>query len=230
MSLLHRSDEYEEEAPERELTLSTGALLGIFAGLVGLCALFFVLGYTMRGRQIPKPMVVATTDNTPASTANFDSFKPAAGQPVNSQPLVTSTHVSEAALAPRPHATEEASTSAPPVPKEAAPLVHPSPAAPIVRVPPPAPVAAVHPAAVPSAAAAPIPAGSFVVQVAAVSHAEDANFVVSALKARGYPAAARTTSQDSLYHIQVGPYPTRQAADAIKQRLAADGYNSPIVK
>ncbi len=75
-----------------------------------------------------------------------------------------------------------------------------------------------------------VPAGSFVVQVAAMSHAQDAAFVVAALKAKGYPAAARTEPQDKLLHIQVGPYTNRKDADAIKQRLAADGYDNPIVK
>jgi DedD protein len=103
------------------------------------------------------------------------------------------------------------------VPKEAAPLTHP--ATPVRPVPAP-----------PNTAPSAIPVGSFIVQVAAVSHPEDAQYVVAALKAKGYPAAARTEPQDKLFHIQVGPYTNRKDAETIKQRLSADGYNNPIVK
>jgi DedD protein len=104
------------------------------------------------------------------------------------------------------------------VPAEAAPLVHPNP------------TAATRPTAPQTAAAVPIPTGSFIVQVAAMSHEEDANLLVTALKARGYPAMSRSDPQDRLFHIQVGPYNNRPAAEAIKTRLSADGYNNPIVK
>jgi cell division septation protein DedD len=198
MSLLHQEDQYdhdEPQPPERELTLSTGALLGIFAGLVLLCGLFFALGYTVRGRQTPRPVIATAADPTPKSPANFGAFKPAAGSPVGGP--------APAAVAPPPSAKAETPDEAP-APAEAAPVVRTQPTS--------------------------VPAGSFVVQVAAMSHAEDAAFVVAALKAKGYPAAARTEPQDKLLHIQVGPYTNRKDADAIKQRLAADGYDNPIVK
>jgi len=213
MSLIHQDDEHETEAPERELTLSTGALLGIFAGLVLLCALFFALGYTVRGRQNPRPTIATavTTENAPTASANFDSFKPAAGSPAATRIVpAPATDPQE-----QPLADAEA---APEAPKEAAPLAHPPATAPHA----PAPVATAPPVA--------IPPGSFIVQVAAVSHPEDAEYVVAALKAKGYPAASRTVPQDKLYHIQVGPYSNLKDAEAIKQRLSADGYNNPIVK
>jgi len=214
MSLIHQHDEHETEAPERELTLSTGALLGIFAGLVLLCALFFALGYTVRGRQNPRPTIATavTSENAPVASTNFNSFKPAAGSPAATH---TSTGPAE-----KPQPLQFTDTPAQPeatpaAPKEAAPLVRPQPTVPrpAATAPPPA-----------------IPPGSFIVQVAAVSHPEDAEYVVAALKAKGYPAASRTVPQDKLFHIQVGPYSNLKDAEAIKQRLSADGYNNPIVK
>jgi len=221
MSLLHQDDEHETEAPERELTLSTGALIGIFAGLVLLCALFFALGYTVRGRQNPRPTLAAvSTDAAPASSANFNTFKPAAGSPAGS---AAATHIAPAPVetSPEPQPADALAPleAAPSAPKEAAPLVHPPATAPHSA----APAAVTTPPAV-------IPPGSFIVQVAAVSHPEDAEYVVAALKAKGYPAASRTVPQDKLYHIQVGPYTNLKDAEAIKQRLSADGYNNPIVK
>jgi cell division septation protein DedD len=67
------------------------------------------------------------------------------------------------------------------------------------------------------------------VQVAAVSHQEDADILLNALKRRGYSVAVRHEPQDKLLHVQIGPLPTRKDADAMRQRLLADGYNA-IVK
>ncbi len=67
------------------------------------------------------------------------------------------------------------------------------------------------------------------VQVAAVSHQEDANMLVSALQKRGYTVAIRQEPQDKLLHVQIGPFATKKDADAMKQRLLTDGYNA-IVK
>ena len=71
-------------------------------------------------------------------------------------------------------------------------------------------------------------AGSFVVQVAAVSHQEDAELLVSALQRKGYSVAARNEPGDKLVHIQVGPFSDHKDADTMKQRLVTDGYNAMI--
>jgi DedD protein len=68
-----------------------------------------------------------------------------------------------------------------------------------------------------------------VVQIAAVSHQEDAELLVNALRAKGYPVSAHSEPQDKFFHIQVGPFTNRKDADTAKQRLIADGYQ-PIVK
>ncbi len=67
------------------------------------------------------------------------------------------------------------------------------------------------------------------VQVAAVSHQEDANLLLGALRARGYAVSARTNTGDHFIHVQVGPFRDKKEADAMRQRLLADGYNA-IVK
>jgi cell division septation protein DedD len=219
MSLIHGHDEDDDvvrDTPDRELTLSTGAILAVFVGLVLLCGFFFGLGYTIRGRQQPKLAMVPATDSSAntSSNENFDSFKPAAGSP-RSVPAAPPTEDSSAIATPSPATT--VTPTPPPAPKEVAPVVHPAATKPVDTV---------ESSSAPTVA----PPGSFFVQVAAVSHAEDAKFVVSALRAKGYPAAARTESQDKLLHIQVGPYATRKDADVVKQHLTADGYANPIVK
>ena len=67
---------------------------------------------------------------------------------------------------------------------------------------------------------------TFIVQIAAVSHQEDADLLIAALKRKGYSVAARTEPQDKLVHIQVGPFASKKDAEAMRQRLLADGYNA----
>ena len=84
-------------------------------------------------------------------------------------------------------------------------------------------------AVVPVVASAPAP-GSSVVQVAAMSHQEDADVVAADLKRRGYTVAIRREPQDKLFHVQLGPFSSKKEADAMRQRLQGDGYNSAILK
>lgn len=67
------------------------------------------------------------------------------------------------------------------------------------------------------------------VQIAAVSHQEDADLLVSTLHRRSYAVAIHHEPQDNLLHVQVGPFATRKDADAMRLRLKADGFNA-IVK
>jgi len=209
-SLLDADNDEMLVSEDRELTLGTGTILGIFFGLVLLCGLVFGLGYKMGARK-PVP-VLQTTDGAAGPTANFGAFKPAAGLPVGS-----------------------ASAIAAPKPVEAAPsAVRPAGpvAAPVVRQDPSGEARPATASTAPSTpvAAAPV-AGQqeFVVQIAAVSHQEDAELLVNALRAKGYPVNAVTSSQDKFFHIQVGPFTVRKDAEAAKQRLVGDGYQ-PIVK
>ncbi len=73
-------------------------------------------------------------------------------------------------------------------------------------------------------------AGSYYVQVAAVSRQEDAEALVEALKKKQYPAFTTSGSgSDKFFHVQVGPFTDIKDAEAMRGRLVGDGYN-PIVK
>jgi DedD protein len=232
----------EEGLPrkERELTLSMSAILGIFFGLVLLCGLFFGLGYNMRGRQISS---ASGSDADADNSANpqFNNFKPAAGSPAGSKPAVvvapdaTAAPASPSNVANGPvanaHAAAPANTENADTGSQSAPTA-------IVRLAPapasghPAATGSVATASVGPGAQAPAPAplatGSFVVQVAAVSHQEDADLLMGALKDRGYAVVERAESQDKLVHIQIGPFAYRKDAEAMRQRLLSDGYNAII--
>ena len=93
------------------------------------------------------------------------------------------------------------------------------PAIPAPTIPTPAPI----PTVAPSTPGAPL------VQVAAVSHQEDADILLSALKKRGYAVTVRHEPQDKLLHVQIGPFANKKDAETMRQRLLSDGYNA-IVK
>ncbi|HWE05651.1 MAG TPA: SPOR domain-containing protein, partial [Rhizomicrobium sp.] len=69
---------------------------------------------------------------------------------------------------------------------------------------------------------------SIMVQIAAVSHAEDAEVLVGALRKRGYIVNARRDPTDGLLHVQVGPFANRSDAVAMRQKLLNDGYNAIV--
>src|SRR5579859_3703512 len=127
MSYLH--DEIDDDQPShlsrgaqaREMTLSTGMILGIFFGLALLCAVFFGFGYSMGSKSRQAPIVNADGSAT-ASTTDFNSFKPAAGAPVGSaavapKPSAPATVVvdQEAAPAPIVRTAPAAVPAAPPI-------------------------------------------------------------------------------------------------------------------
>lgn len=228
-------DDLHGRQNHRELTLSTGAVLGIFFGLVLLCALFFAFGYNMGHRSSP-PVVAATdTSDTPSSSANFGAFKPAAGSPAGHSPAANPPASAPVSKTEEPDDSEDSAPVAKTPPHTATTTTttaaQPAAAAPKL-VPASEPAPASHPAP-PPPSAPPSPTvvanGAFVVQVAAVSHQEDANLLVGALQRRGYVVAARSVPQDKLIHIQVGPYGNHKDADIIRQKLLTDGYNA-IVK
>ena len=211
---------------DREITLSMGTILGIFFALALVCAVFFGMGYTLCRRSL-QPQ--ATADCTPGDS-NFNGFKPSP-QSVAIQPApgfspsaaatANSNTDGPVVAAPAPAASSTTSTTTAP----AAVTASTTPATPAAT---PAKPVAVQPTQAP----APIVAATqqpSMVQIAAVSHQEDADVLLSALKKQGYAVTARQEPQDKLIHIQIGPFSNRNDANAMRQRLLADGYNA-IVK
>jgi cell division septation protein DedD len=220
MNYLLDNDEVVPHA-EREFTLSTGSILGMFFGLVLLCGLFFGFGYSV-GNHRSAPATAESSQNAPVA-ANFNAFKPAAGLPAGAP--------SSAPVPPHP-ATPSANDSPIAAKVPTPPASTSTTPAPIIRVAPSTPPAPVHTAAPPPAPASPTPvpsaSGTFLVQIAAVSHQQDSALLMNALRVKGYAPSAFLEA-DKLIHVQLGPYSTRHDADVMRQRLVADGY-SPIIK
>ena len=228
MSRLLDDDQDDLPERERELTLSTGAILAIFLGLVLLCAVFFGFGYNL-GRKSSTvsnaPLPAAAHDTEPAGTesSTFDNFKPSPNSPTSSSSTTTTPAPTRAVETSAPaNRTNEPSVTVP---------VHTPPAPAARPIPPPASNTSTSTHAAQPAAPAIAPGGAFVVQIAAISgtHKDDADLLSSALRGRGYTVSEHTDPQDKLIHVQVGPFATKADAEAMRERLIVDGYN-PIIK
>ena len=218
---------------DRELTLGTGTILGIFFGLVVLCGACFGGGYFMGHKSQPTPLTIA--DASPDAITGISTAKPSAGSPFDPSNPSDSNGGSAVTVAPAHASPAPASV----VPKPAPVVRRPPPPltpvdtddSPASRAADPLKAPAVRPvvpsALLPSAAPAASP-GFIMVQVAAVSHQEDADLLLGALRARGYAVMARKGSGDPLIHVQVGPFSTKPAAEAMRQKLMGDGYNAML--
>jgi len=236
MAILHDRDhdvsDYRDRSridqDEREISLGTGTILGIFFALALLCAIFFGFGYSMGRKSVQTAMTAATPQ--PATTAGgiFSSFKPAAGNP-GSPVHAATTPASEPQETPSsaPHDPDGDIVTTPVTSSEDIS----APAKTVAAAPHPATPKAAADAAAPPAPAMPAvtPNGTTMVQIAAVSHQEDADTLIAALKKKRYSVFIRNEPQDHLLHVQVGPFATRKDADTMRQHLLADGYNA-IVK
>ncbi|MEW5905025.1 MAG: SPOR domain-containing protein [Pseudomonadota bacterium] len=150
---------------------------------------------------------------------------------------------SESAVAP---AAEAASTVAAPVDKPLAPAVvetkpaTPKPvesapieakpaaskpaeskSAPVVAKPAPAPVAK-KPSATQKA-----PTSGWVLQVGAYSREEAGRQMYDSLKQKGFPAYTEKVS--GMLRVRVGSYPSREAAEKVKQKLEAIGLHPNVI-
>jgi DedD protein len=102
-------------------------------------------------------------------------------------------------------------------------------AAPVLTAAPrqqPAAMAATRSASPDATPAASAAAGATMVQIAAVTHQEDATILVAALRKRGYAVVVRSEPNDSLLHVQLGPFASRDEARAMRAKLLGDGYNA----
>src|SRR6266481_1432534 len=199
-----------------EVTLGTGKLLGIFLGLVVICAVFFTMGYMLGRGSAPSVGKTEVVASVPSSSA--PSAKPSAVNK-NSEP---GTQPCVAGSPKCPPANGTATESATNSPETQAPVSTPTASASSSNTS--SPVKPEQPVT------GPRPGGTIIIQVAAVSKQEDAEILVAALRRKQYPAFVTNTSSDPLFHIQVGPFSDPKEADAMRGRLVNDGYNAIVKK
>ena len=209
--------ETRELKDDAEITLGTGKLLGIFFGLAAICAVFFTMGYIL-GRSSAAGARTEIVGSVPAgSTAN----KPSAA---NNKSPDGSAQNCLAGSANCPPTGSVPADSANGQPSASDPLSQPA------NNTVPAATASSSSPIVPSAEIKNVSAGSsYIVQVAAVSKQEDAEFLVAALRKKQYPVFLSAGGSDAYFRVQVGPFTDAKEAETMRARLAGEGYN-PIVK
>ena len=135
-----------------------------------------------------------------------------------------------------------ASEKAPTTSQATQPTIAPAPAAPTVTPPSPPPtepavVAKAEPKSVPAPPAVPDAApksetskDGYAVQLAAFSDDKGANALANRLKKSGYPAYTEPlkTSRGTLWRVRVGPYPSRDAAGGVRDKLKSEGQNGIV--
>ena len=242
-----------------EVTLSTSTLLGIFFALVLVCAVFFGFGYSMGRHSMQSaatntaaaaedvnfngfkpspgsPAAQAANKNaiSDSRTASSDSRSASSDSRSASSDSRSASTTRTAASSGADPSSDRTSSPAPATNavSAASNTNHASVAAGNGAGQPSPARAAAPPASQPTAVAAESGtsnSASAMVQVAAVSHQEDADVLVRALKKRGHDVIARQDPADKLIHVQLGPFASRKDAEAMRQTLLTEGYNA-IVK
>jgi cell division septation protein DedD len=193
-----------DDVQDTEITLTTGKLLGIFFGLVLICSVFFTLGYVVGHANGggEKTDIVG-----PVPSTGTPSGKPSATNRTNNDlaPVSSSTPAPPAVV---PASQPQTSIAPSPAPRSTDSTYTPA-SAPDVK---------------------PATGGTYTVQVAAVSKQEDAQSLVSALQKKQYPVFVANVPGDSLFHVQVGPFSDPKEAEAMRVRLAGEGYDAIVKK
>jgi cell division septation protein DedD len=210
------------DSQDQEITLGTGRLLGLFFGLVIICALFFSLGFSLGRKSASAPVLAAgasamaaggaaRTSPTQAETAVQPDCATAGACPPDNGTKSASDELTFYKAVER----NEPKAKLEPPPSALSPQV-----ATRTNATKPATPEATKPAS---------PGMGYIVQVAAVSKQEDADALVSALRKKNYPVLTTNGPADRYYHVQVGPFSDVREAESMRSKLIGAGYN-PILK
>ena len=229
---VQESEESLRAARDRELTLGPAMLLTLGVILFALCAACFVFGYAVGRRNMTESASVAVPPAaaTPgvAQPATPVS-KPLAGQSgAQPQPPAATAGQPDSSAADSTPAPAPVAVSVPTGSNGGAASAGTSQSAIHSALPAPTPGSEAAASAGSGVQPALTPASGIMVQIAAVSHPEDADVLVGALRKRGYAVSAHRDPADGLLHVQVGPFANRNDAVAMRQKLLNDGYNAIV--
>lgn len=194
-------DAQEPEVPEPvETSSGTSKVLGMFFGMVVVCAVFFAFGFTLGRNAVTSEVKAAAPEVASPTAITASAEKPS--------PVGTS----EPEAAPPQELTFQKALES----KQPEPVLTPE------RVEP-------APRPKTTAIRSSVPAG-YVVQIAALTQPNDADALVSVLRRKKYPVfLVNTSPADRYYRVQVGPFSDIKDAERMRSRLARDGYK-PILK
>jgi DedD protein len=150
--------------------------------------------------------------------------KPAGGVPAAAPPAPATGPKSESGAEPK----GGSKTATAPPPKAPVPAKS-EPKSPVAAKAEPKSPAPAKPES-PSPASLEAPRDGFAVQLAAFSDDKGANALANRLKNAGYPAYTEpfTTRRGTLWRVRVGPYPSRDAAGGVRDKLKSEGQNGIV--
>jgi DedD protein len=220
--------------------LESRHLVGLFLGVVLLCAVFFTLGYVMGRTQYGAPVHAAGSFDhgaplplSPAAKPKdkdkiHDAQNPAAPAPGewDFYTRKDNTHLGPSATNESPAALPKPLPVSAPAASSKAPATGPAPASsakPADTNAQPSQPAAITPArfAPPKSAK-----GTIVLQIAAFKRESDALSMADILQRKKFPSFVVAPASDPLYRVQVGPYPNAHAAQIAQSALKRDGFKA----
>lgn len=202
-----------------ERVLESRHLIGLFVGVVILCAVFFTLGYVMGRSQYAgavqaayaseRPVVPATDrervqpkEEPPPAAANEWDFY---ANKNNNQLEKPSPEAKVGSQGPSPAATSSAVSTPQPETRSARTTLRPTRLAPAKML-----------------------GNNVILQIAAVTRQGDALAMADALQRKKFPSFVVAPSSDTFYRVQVGPYPDERAAENAKSALDRAGFKAII--
>lgn len=216
-----------------ERVLESKHVIGLFLLMLLFSGVFFTLGYVMGKNQYDGQVRAASNGMNKAEPAPIFKADPA--------PKKT------AAEPPSPESDPATSSSNPDwefygsnQPAKSQPRLEPALKTP-VAVPSskpvsakmksePQPAPAVAKTAKGTASAPLIPAGAYVLQVAALLKQDDALSIAGNLQRKHYAAYVQPPQKDKYYRVQVGPFKDKKTADAAKKGLEGEGFKAFYAK
>ncbi len=220
--------------------LESRHLVGLFLGVVLLCAVFFTLGYVMGRTQFGGPVHAASSLERGAPLPLAPAAKPKDNGQGAQNPAAPApgewdfyTKKDETHLAPAPGDASPAPVAGPlavssPLAPSKAPAAGSAPAAP--SKPASANAKPSAPAAITPARFAPPKSmkGGIVLQIAALRRESDALAMADILQRKKFPSFVVAPVSDSFYRVQVGPYASERAAQSAQSALERDGFKALI--
>jgi DedD protein len=185
---------------DTEITLGTGKLLFLFFFLVGICSLFFALGYSL-GR---KSDGITTASAASAPQVSASAAKPAVGDSAQQPPMsfyksVEQKDANSELAAPSAEAKSETATQTPEATSQ-------------------------------PAATAPPSGGYFVQVAAVSKQDDADALVDALKKKQYPAFVSSGSGTDKLFRVQLGPFADIKDAESQRTRLISDGYNPILKK
>ncbi|HWF38006.1 MAG TPA: SPOR domain-containing protein [Candidatus Acidoferrales bacterium] len=204
--------------------LESRHLIGLFVGVVILCAVFFTLGYVMGRSHYASSVQAFGPDRGVVSAVDRQEMPRERAQPKEDTPAPagewdfyanqSNNKLEKPAPAPPPPEPEKSIVAS--NRNSEAPAFTPAASAP-------------RPSTRPVRMTVPKMAGnSVLLQVAAVTHQSDALAMADALQRKRFPSFVVAPSGDPYYRVQVGPYPDERAAENARAALDRAGFKAII--